>query len=80
MPFNSDYRAQLASYDAHWAWKLGLRVLLILVDITAIGLIAWATASAFRQGNEGEDIWDSDVIPWALIPVRLPHARKLELY
>ncbi|KAF2094102.1 hypothetical protein NA57DRAFT_60746 [Rhizodiscina lignyota] len=69
MPFGPEYRAQLASHDRHWAWKLGLRLLLILIDLVVVGLVGWATADGLKQYGDIYDIWDSDVIPWDFIPV-----------
>lgn len=71
MPFNPEYRAQLASYDKHWVSKLVLRSILILIDLTTIGLVAWATATGLSRYDDNYYAWDSDVIPWDFIPVCL---------
>lgn len=64
---------QVGNGEQHWAWKVGLRAGMCILDIIGIGCAGWITALAVnRNSSLGYSDGFSDdgfLIPWALIPV-----------
>lgn len=65
------FAQRMAGSDEHWQWKLSLRVVLIVLDIIAIGAAAAVTAN--NANNNGFYSWyyfdDSYILPFTLIPL-----------
>ncbi|CAK7274919.1 hypothetical protein SEPCBS119000_006420 [Sporothrix epigloea] len=65
------FMQRMASSDEHWQWKLSLRVVLIVLDIIAIGAVA---AIAAQSSNVNFSWFYDDgvgVMPYVLIPLVL---------
>lgn len=66
---------KMAAADEHWMWKMSLRVLVLLVDIIAIGCIGAVMTehswSSLISVYEYDYFDESPVVPYALIPVRI---------
>lgn len=60
-------RASLTVGEQHWAWKLGFRIALLVLDIIGIGCVGYATAASVNLSTWWIDSW---AIPWGLITVR----------
>lgn len=69
-------RQELEEGDAHWKWKIGFRVISIVVGLIGIGCAAWITAHFSNS-----DYWsysysyyffdDTWLVPWTLITFAL---------
>lgn len=60
---------RMASSDEHWQWKLSLRVILIILDIVAIGAVAAIAAQSSNVNYSWFYDDNTGVIPYVLIPV-----------
>ena len=63
------YLQRLDAGEEHWRWKIGLRVVLIILDIIAIGAAAAITAAGnpTASGYGGYYFSDAYIIPYTLI-------------
>ncbi|KAF2866018.1 hypothetical protein BDV95DRAFT_245311 [Massariosphaeria phaeospora] len=61
-------REKLRAGDSHWQWKIGLRLILVLLAIIGIGCAAWTLATFGPGKNPYEyELNDSWAMPWTLI-------------
>ena len=69
---NPTYAQKLSAGENLWAWKLGLRAILLVVAVIGIGCIAWATSTALSNVDQDEfsEFFDDLGVPWGLITVR----------
>ena len=63
----STYRAKLNAGERLWAWKFGLRVVLLVVAIIGIACIASALRTPLQ--DNGEFFFEDWGLPWGLITV-----------
>jgi hypothetical protein len=61
-------REKLNAGDAHWEWKIGMRIITVIIGIIGIGCAAWVTVKYGPGKNpydyELDDAWS---MPWTLI-------------
>ena len=63
---------QLRHAEHLWAWKFGLRVMVMVLDIIGIGCAGWLLSTTFDNSNFGISVYnDGWVLPWPLITVIL---------
>ncbi|KAI9712797.1 MAG: hypothetical protein M1820_001419 [Bogoriella megaspora] len=74
---NPTYLQKLSKGENLWAWKLGLRVILLIVAIIGIGCIGWALSTSMNSPISQYTYYDGDLggtdwtLPWGLITLPL---------
>ncbi|CAI6332446.1 unnamed protein product [Periconia digitata] len=61
---------QLNAADRKWKWKIGMRIIIVLVSIIGMGCVAWIVANFTTSAKYKYFDWDTDdqfLIPWLLI-------------
>jgi hypothetical protein len=80
---NPTYRQKLDAGEHLWMWKLGLRIIMMIVAVIGIGTIGWATSVSVNDSNFSDyfyGIYDYDSsweIPWGLITVCIPPSKHI---
>lgn len=69
MPGLAEYHATLRESHRHYAWKMGLRALLVAVDIALIAMVAWVLDEVSGSSGGFFDYWDDWILAFDYIPI-----------